>query len=187
MSAHTRRIKPHLHVRPFDLWPDFFCLDMFSWGAPAGPSGQRRHHQRRRRLSGALLLEKVYAEAQTPIGRQIPVTQLRHAPGELLHAAVQVSEDGEVHFSLQAGCRADRDAGTLSFNAQVGFLQVQDLLVLVILRNGAKTFLPWFPLQKRTVDTDYLTLKFSSRSRILGFCLIIREEPVIVSYMLFLY
>lgn len=51
----------------FDLWSDFFRLDVFGWRAAAGSSGQRRGHQWRRWFRGALLLEIVDAEAQTPI------------------------------------------------------------------------------------------------------------------------
>lgn len=90
---------------------------------------------------------------------------------------MQVSEDGEIDFSLQAGRRADCDAGTLALDAKVSFLQVQDLMVLVVLRDGAKAFLPWFPLQKRSQNIDYsLTLTVLNKTNEYGnknaFCLI---------------
>lgn len=50
---------------------------------------------------------------------------------------MQVREDGEIYFCLQARRRADRDAGTFALDAQVGLLQVQDLVVLVVLGDGA--------------------------------------------------
>lgn len=115
--------------------------------APAGSSGGGRRCERGRDFRWSLWLEEVDAEAQAPVGGQIPVPQLRHAPGELLHARLQVGEDGEVHLSLQAGRGADGDAGALPLDAQVGFLQVQRVVVLLVLRDGAQAFFPRFLLR----------------------------------------
>lgn len=118
--------------------------------APAGSSGHGRRCQRGRDFSWPLRLEEVDAEAQAPVRGQIPVPQFRHAPGELLHARLQVGEDGEVHLSLQAGRGADGDAGALPLDAQVGLLQVQRVVVLIILRDGAQASFPWFLLWRET-------------------------------------
>lgn len=142
----------HLHIRSFDLLSDLFSLDVFGWRAAAGSSWQGSWHEWRWRLRGTLLLlllKQVDAEAQSSIRRQISVSQLCHASGELLHACLQVCENGEIHFSLQAGCWAHCDAGTFAFDAQVSFFQVKDLVVLVILWDGAQASLPRLPLWKK--------------------------------------
>lgn len=139
----------YLHIGSFDLRSDSFGLDEFGRRAAAGSSGQGGGQRWRRWFGGDLLLEEVHAEAQSHIRRRVPLPELRHASGELLHARVQVREDGEIDFGLQAGRGADGDAGTFALDAQVGLLQVQDLVVLVILGDGAKTSLPRFPLQRR--------------------------------------
>lgn len=138
---------------------------MLGRGATAGPSGRGRRHQWGWGFRRALRLEEVDAEAQAPVGREISVAQLRHAPGELLHARLQVGEDGEVHLRLQAGGGADGDAGALPLDAQVGLLQVQSVMVLIVLRNGAEAFLPAFPLGGETVSTEFEQLPEAGRSR----------------------
>lgn len=122
--------------------------------AAAGPSSGGRRHQWGWGFKWYLGLEEVNAEAQAPVGREISVPQLRHAPGELLHARLQVGEDGEVHLRLQAGGGADGDAGALPLDAQVGLLQVRHVMVLVILRDGAEAFLPRFPLRRKTFSAE---------------------------------
>lgn len=148
--------EPYLSFGPFGLCPDLFCSGVLGWRAPACRSGQGRRYQLGRGFRWPLRLEEVDAEAQAPVGREISVPQLRHAPGELLHARLQVGEDGEVHLSLQAGRGADGDAGALPFDAQVGLLQVQQVVVLIILRDGAEAFFPRFPLWRETFSLTCL-------------------------------
>lgn len=123
--------------------------------AAAGPSGRGRRHQRGWGLRRSLRLEEVHAEAQAPVGGEVSVPQLRHAPGELLHARLQVGEDGEVHLRLQAGRGADGDAGALPLDAQVGLLQVRHVVVLIVLRDGAEAFLPGFPLRREAFSSEF--------------------------------
>jgi hypothetical protein len=62
--------------------------------------------------------------------------ELRQAAGEVFKgAAMVVTNNREVHLSLQAGCGTDRDAGALAFNGQVVVLQEHcvPLLVLVLI------------------------------------------------------
>lgn len=67
---------------------------------------------------------------------------------------MQVGEDCKIDFSLQAGGGAHCDAGTLALDAQVGFLQIKDVVVLVVLRDGAQASLPGFPLQKKGASRE---------------------------------
>ena len=53
------------------------------------------------------------------LGLSLPLSQLRHALGEVLHAGVEVHDDGEVDLGLQAGRGADRHAGALALDAEV--------------------------------------------------------------------
>lgn len=144
--------KPHLS---FGSRSDLFCPAVLGRRAAAGRSCGGRCHQWGWRFRRCLRLEEVDAEAQAPVGREIPVPQLRHAPGELLHARLQVGEDGEVHLGLQAGRGADGDAGALALDAQVGLLQVRHVVVLIILRDGAEAFLPRFPLRREMFSAEF--------------------------------
>lgn len=137
----------YLSFGPFDLCSDLFRSGVLGRRAPAG---RGRRYQLGRGFRWPLRLEEVDAEAQAPVGGEISVSQLRHAPGELLHARLQVGEDGEVHLSLQAGRGADGDAGALPLDAQVGLLQVRHVVVLIVLRDGAQAFFPRFPLWRET-------------------------------------
>ena len=65
--------------------------------------------------------------------QDVSVAQLAHAPGELLHASVQVHDHREVHLGLQARRGADRDAGALALDAQVSLFGVEHLLLRVVL------------------------------------------------------
>lgn len=85
----------------------------------------------------------------------IPV-ELREASGEVFKsAAVVVTNNCEVHLSLQAGCGADRYAGALAFNGQVVVLQEDriPLLVLVLISCvtlwGTRTW--WFDFLLRAL------------------------------------
>lgn len=65
----------------------------------------------------------------------IPI-ELREASGEVFKGApMVVTNNCEVHLSLQAGCGADRYAGALAFNGQMVVLQEYriPLLVLVLI------------------------------------------------------
>lgn len=139
----------YLSFRPFDLWPDFLSLDGFGWRTTGASSRKRSWHYRLGRFRDILVLEQVDAHAESSVGWQIPLSQLRHSPGELLHARLQVCEDGKIDLRLQAGCGTNSDAGTFALNAQVGFPQVWKVVVLVILRYWAQTSLPWFPLTQK--------------------------------------
>lgn len=59
--------------------------------------------------------------------------QLREASGEVFKGApVVVSNNREVHLSLQAGCGADCYAGAFAFNGQVVVLQEHRIPLLVL-------------------------------------------------------
>lgn len=78
----------------------------------------------------------------------IPI-KLREASGEVFKgAAMVVTNNREVHLSLQAGRGADRNAGALALNGQVVVLQEYGvpLLVLVLISRVALwgTWAWWF-------------------------------------------
>lgn len=52
---------------------------------------------------------------------------------------MEVHDDGEVHLSIQAGRGADRHAGALPLDAQVGLFHADhSVTLMVLLRGGAR-------------------------------------------------
>lgn len=67
------------------------------------------------------------------LGLSLPPSHLRHAPGEVLGAGVEVHDHGEVDLGLQAGRGADRHAGALALDAQLGFSHAGQSVALLLL------------------------------------------------------
>lgn len=102
------------------------------------------------------------------LGLPLPLSRLRHALREVLGAGVEVHDDGEVDLGLQAGRGADRHAGALALDAQMGFPHAgQRVPLLLLLRVQARLRppVPELPLGTEGRRTTALRLQNCSRRR----------------------